>query len=183
MNKLFGVPLITLFVLSLGTTNAEIRRPILNKGMAASQVVSLWGQPSEIQEFEAKRQEVWRYGKGDSVTIHESKVISWEVRAIQMNDTTGVGSDIKSQKGDRLTGVSAKMVEPNNETQDLVREIAKELPSGPDVPMPDTAADPAAGNAVIPPPAAGVPIQPAQNGLYANPPAPGFQPYVATEED
>lgn len=151
--------------------------------MAASQVVSLWGQPTEIQEFEAKRQEVWRYSKGDSVTIHESKVISWEARTNEMNESFASGGDTHLQKGASRSGTVAKVVEPSNETRDLVREIAKELPSGPDVPMPDTATDPAAGNAVIPPPASGVPIQPLQNNLYANPPAPGFQPYVATEED
>jgi hypothetical protein len=183
MNKFLTISLITLGASSLGSAYAEIRRPMLNKGMAASQVVSLWGQPVEIQEFEAKRQEVWRYGKGDSVTIRESKVISWELRAAQINEITLSGSDQQVQKKDTLAGATAKVVEPNNETRDLVREIAKEIPSGPDVPMSDASGDPAAGNAVIPPPAVGVPIQPAQNGLYANPPAAGFQPYIATDEE
>ena len=160
---------------------AELRKAPLSRGMASKEVVSRWGQPDEIQEYETKRQEVWRYGKKDSVTIHESKVVSWVVNGQTSTEAERLARELKAASD--MKEVGAQVQEPN-ETRDLVSEIAREIPAGPDAPYVEPPSiDPATTTAIIPPAPPGVPPQPpAGGGLYANPPV-GFQPYVANDEE
>jgi hypothetical protein len=160
---------------------AELRKSPLTKGMAAKDVVAKWGQPDEIQEYETKREVVWRYGKKDSVKIRESKVVSWTMNGQTSGDAERLAREMLAASERREVESQAPVP---NETRELVSEIAREIPAGADAPYVEPPAlDPATNTAIIPPAPAGVPQQPpAAGGLYANPPG-GFQPYVATDEE
>ncbi len=169
------------FLLGMSLSYAEARRGDLSNGMSSRDVILQWGEPLEIQEQEVKQLEVWHYPKGDRVVVREGKVLSW----LRAGMPHGVHEEVRHAEPDAVARkVSAEAAFPaigtgGADTRDLVREIAKELPAGSDLPY--TEQPEAASPQGMPPAAAAVPAQPPQAGLYANPPAAGFQPYIANE--
>ncbi len=151
-------------------TFSESRLPTLRNGMISGDVVKLWGEPVERIEEEVKRRDVWLYPKGGKVVFHESRVIEWSAAA-------GTTQVVNSQNPPlKEVSPSPETVVLNPDTRDLVREIARELPSGPDVPFVESS-EPPVNVPVVPNPG-----QPMQNSLYANPPV-GNQAYLAADDE
>jgi hypothetical protein len=48
----------------------------LRDGMSMTEVLQNWGPPAERQEFEAKRENTWRY-TNSTVRFHDGKVVGW----------------------------------------------------------------------------------------------------------
>jgi hypothetical protein len=169
MNKIFVASLIMASVVTIPPESyADTRLPALKNGMISGDVVKLWGEPVERIEEEVKRRDVWHYPKGAKVVFHESRVVQWSGSVA----TTQIISQSEPQ---REVPPPPEAVVLNPDTRDLVREIARELPSGPDVPFVESSESPV-NVPVVPNPA-----QPMQNSLYANPPI-GNQAYLADDE-
>jgi hypothetical protein len=96
-------------------------------GATYGEVLSLWGEPSDKVEKEVKGQVVWYYPDGAKVVFKEGKVRSWR-------PTKALLAQQNDQQVSKIPPTPAVL---SGETRDLVRDIAKEVPSGPDVPMPD----------------------------------------------
>ena len=96
-------------------------RPISN-GMTGAEVLERWGQPKDRLERETKRRQVWIYDGEQEATFENGKVISFhESDAAQPVVAAPVEPEVKEN------------IVNQDSSSDLVREIAKELPSGPDV--------------------------------------------------
>jgi len=154
---------------------AERKWAPLKVGLRSTEVTKLWGLPAEREEQEIKRLEIWSYAPGVTVTLHEGKVVRWKVpEAIDpASNTDAVGNAPTDGKG-----VEPSAADLNPDTRDLVREIAKEVPSGPDVALPDAPEPPPA---VAPPPIAN--SMPQAGALQDQPPMiRGPQLYPPDEE-
>jgi len=95
-------------------------------GASYADVMTLWGQPTDKVEEGILNQTIWYYKDGAKVIFKNGKVRSFRatnaVRA-QQSAMEEVGSKVQ-----------ASVAELSGETKDLVRDIAKEVPSGPDAP-------------------------------------------------
>ena len=109
-----------------GDVYAESALPELTPGMSSKAVLDLWGEPTEREEQETKRLELWRYPKGALVVFHEGVVSDW-------NPVVSLISQRSVALREKPVGVKHTPVGVNQDTRDLVREIAREVPSGPDV--------------------------------------------------
>ena len=98
----------------------------INKGATLGEVIGLWGEPTEKIEKEIKHEVVWYYPQGAKVVFKNGKVVSWQPPASVLEAQAEKAASAAS-----ATPVSAQVA---RETQDLVRDIAKEVPSGPDAP-------------------------------------------------
>jgi hypothetical protein len=110
---------------------ADPRRADLQAGFSVPQVIQLWGEPKEKNELEVKRREIWRYPNGAFVLFSEGKVSEWRLTDAEM-------AQRQAEVEARVKVTSDNEVAANTDTRDLVREIAKEVPSGPDGPISDS---------------------------------------------
>jgi hypothetical protein len=95
------------------------------QGASIGEVIGLWGEPTEKIEKVLKHEVVWQYPQGAKVVFKNGKVAAWIPPA----------SVVQAQAEKAAAVVSTPVSEQvARETQDLVRDIAKEVPSGPDVP-------------------------------------------------
>lgn len=108
---------------------AEKPLPPLQKGASIKSVIEAWGVPTEKEDHEIKRLEIWRYPRGAFVEIREGHVHAW---ARSPED-----EEVKAAPAVPIDSNPVADQSVNPDTRDLVREIAREVPSGPDVPMPD----------------------------------------------
>ncbi len=98
----------------------------LTAGSSIGEVVGAWGEPTEKVEKGIKREVVWYYPQGARVVFKDGKVRSWlPPKELQRAERE------KAEQAAAATPASAEFA---RETRDLVRDIAKEVPSGPDVP-------------------------------------------------
>lgn len=136
---LFSVPLFAL--------QAETRLP-LAEGMTPSQVKAKWGEPKSVVEKEIRRERVWIYKDKKRVVFREGQLVSW--------DKSVPGEEITEIKQLNPPGYEETPFVETSDTLDLVRDIAKEVPSGPDSPGGGSSDAPN----LVPVPPAPVPAQP-----------------------
>lgn len=97
------------------------------EGASFGDVLGIWGEPVEKVEKDILRQVVWYYPDGAKVVFKDGRVRSWQptkaVRAIQ-----------EQQVGMAKAKAASTEVELSGEARDLLGDIAREVPSGPDIP-------------------------------------------------
>lgn len=134
---------------------AEKTKPPLQLGATTGQVLTSWGEPTEKIERELKHEVVWNYPQGAFVTFKKGQVIAYQIAGGQVVDAKSQARQIAAQQ----TVAAAPTEVIAGATRDLVRDIAKELPSSPDAPY--TEPPPQAGRAPSrnqpPPPPAMIP--------------------------
>ena len=138
---------------TLPAAHAETANEDLPPGATLPDVIKAWGQPLEKIEKGIKREVVWRYPQGAFVVFKDGKAVNW--RSLR-----GRTAD---QGEKALVASTVDTPAPQPEMGDLVRDIAREVPGGPDVPYSE------------PPPA-----QPP--GLIPNPAPGGGRPAVEPED-
>jgi hypothetical protein len=135
MNKhLAGIILSAAFftVCSSASIAADFSKKI-PVGASFGEVLGIWGEPIDKVEMSVKREVVWYYADGAKVVFKDGRVrASQPTKAIM-----ALQAEEAAAKRALITPASAEL---SNETRDLVRDIAKEVPSGPDVPGSDSAA-------------------------------------------
>lgn len=114
----------------------------LTPGATLGEVMDMWGEPKEKVEKGIKREVVWYYPQGAKVVFKDGKVKSWRPidAVVQAEQERQAAKAIVAPAADDVAG----------ETRDLVRDIAKEVPSGPDVPYVEPPAPPAGQPPLIP---------------------------------
>jgi hypothetical protein len=111
---------------AIGLSWADSRYPDLRSGSTYGQVFSHWGDPKEKVERGLKGETVWYYPSGGFVVFRRGKVVQWR---------SPFGASSVAEQPTLTETVSAVATEPiDSLTRDLVRDIAREVPSGPDVP-------------------------------------------------
>jgi hypothetical protein len=105
---------------------ADGRFPDLKNGNTIGQVFQLWGDPKEKIERELKGQVVWYYPNGAYVLFQGGKVIRWR--------SPSSGSMAEAQPAPKATVATVPTLAVDSATRDLVRDIAREVPSSPDAP-------------------------------------------------
>ncbi len=98
----------------------------LTPGASLGDVMGLWGEPTEKIEKGVKREVVWYYPQGAKVVFKDGKLKSWRPidAVVQAEREREAAKAVVAPASDEVAA----------ETRDLVRDIAKEVPSGPDVP-------------------------------------------------
>lgn len=132
----------------------------LEGGATLPEVLRAWGQPLEKVDRDVKREVIWRYSHGAFVKFKDGRVVDW--RSSRGRGPTSMKTVVEA------TPAGPK---PLGEMGDLVRDIAKEVPGGPDAPFSD-------------PPGGGAPGQPAIIPNQIPPAPPGDRrPAVSAESD
>jgi hypothetical protein len=112
----------------------------VRKGMALRDVLAAWGEPQERIVRSVKHELVWNYKQGARVVFKDGKVISFnEPRAVQALQEKKIA---KAAAAEKYAAAAAASVE----SKDVLRDIVRELPSGPDAPggdAPPASSDPA----------------------------------------
>jgi hypothetical protein len=111
-------------------------------GSSFGEVLGIWGEPVEKVEKSVKREVVWYYADGARVVFKDGRVRSSQ-------PTKAILAMKAQEEAERAVLQTPAGAELSGETRDLVRDIAKEVPSGPDGPASDSA--PAAANVGQPP--------------------------------
>jgi hypothetical protein len=102
-------------------------------GASFGDVLNLWGEPLEKVEKGVKHEVVWYYPDGALVVFKDGKARrSQPTKAI-----VALQAQLEAAKAVAGTPASAEI---SGEARDLVRDIAKEVPSGPDGPSGDSGA-------------------------------------------
>lgn len=145
MIKFFGCIFTTLLLLTVQGANAADFSRKIPTGASYADVMNLWGEPVEKVEEGILKQSIWYYKDGAKVVFKEGRVRSFRPT------NTVIAQQASLEEARRP--VDAAAVELAGETRDLVRDIAKEVPSGPDVPYvePPLAAQPPIVPNQIPP--------------------------------
>ncbi len=130
-------------------------------GSSYADVIGMWGEPIEKVEEGILKQTIWYYKDGAKVVFKNGRVRSFRA-------TNGVIAQQAALNEAQVPAQTAT-AELAGETRDLVRDIAKEVPSGPDAPYvePPVSGQPAIVPNQIPPGSRGAPpaIIPADDGL------------------
>lgn len=160
---------LSVVVLSLSTIPGAIAADLSKKipaGGSLGDVLASWGEPTEKIEKEVKREVVWYYPEGARVTFKDGRVKSWRAPdSIRQKDAeVAAAKALVTPIGEELTA----------ETRDLVRDIAREVPSGPDVPYVEA---PQAGGISQPPQGAN------QANMHSRNPQAGIAPAGIDLED
>ncbi len=111
------------------------------QGASIGEVIGLWGEPTEKIEKSLKHEVVWQYPQGAKVVFKNGRVAAWMPPA----------SVVQAQAEKAAAAVVSTPVSEQvaRETQDLVRDIAKEVPSGPDVPYVEPPQPPSQPPAIV----------------------------------
>lgn len=114
----------------------------LNAGATLGDVLGSWGEPTDKVEKSIKREVVWYYPQGAKVVFKDGKVKSWRPidALVQADREREAAKLVVAPTGQEVAG----------ETRDLVRDIAKEVPSGPDAPYVEPPAVPGAQPPLVP---------------------------------
>jgi hypothetical protein len=140
MNTLNKIILCLFFILTSELAFAGDLSKKVPAGSSYADVLSLWGEPVEKVEEGILKQTIWYYKDGAKVVFKNGKVRSFR----------STNAIIAQQAALEEAQASAQpaSAEVAGETRDLVRDIAKEVPSGPDVAIIEPPA--AAQQAIIP---------------------------------
>jgi hypothetical protein len=123
-NKLAILSLFVVLIPNVSLAGDLTRK--LQVGATLGEVLGSWGEPTEKVELAIKREVVWYYPQGAKVVFKGGKLKSWRP----------IDSIVQADKERERAKLEATPTgqEVAGETRDLVRDIAKEVPSGPDVP-------------------------------------------------
>lgn len=110
-------------------------------GASFGEVLGIWGEPTEKVDKNVKKEVVWYYPDGARVVFKDGKVRSSQ-------STKTIRATLEQQEASKAALATTTGAELSGETRDLVRDIAKEVPSGPDSPGMDSSV----GNIGQPPP-------------------------------
>ena len=89
--------------------------------MSPSEVRRIWGEPLDVTESETNRALVWLYANGNKAVFREAILVSWKEQ------------ETPSPQPEKVESAMNKPEDPVfSESRDLVREIAREIPSGPE---------------------------------------------------
>lgn len=99
----------------------------LKRGATLREVLAAWGEPDERIERGVKRELVWRYKDGSMVVLKDGRVSVFSSPAIE-----------KVEQAKRLeqAEVDKKPAADTSSSKDVLRDIVRELPSGPEGPSP-----------------------------------------------
>jgi len=125
--------------LALVSSASAQPKPALSNGLSKSEVSRLWGEPKEKTEQESHHKEVWRYPDTAKVVFIESKVSNWG-----FGDANEAIEKPKKKEPVPSKEIKLDPADGDPGTRDLVREIAREIPSGPDSPASNEPPPPAA---------------------------------------
>jgi hypothetical protein len=131
---------VALFVLLLGRSLvalAEKAKPPLQLGYRTGEVFTAWGAPTEKTERALKNEVVWDYPGGAFVTFKDGKVVAYRIAGGSIVDVKSETAAVAAQQ----TIAAAPTAVVAGATRDLVRDIARELPSSPDAPYVDSGPD------------------------------------------
>ncbi len=117
---------------------AEKTKPPLQLGTSTGHVLTAWGEPVERIERALKQEVVWSYPQGAFVTFKKGQVISYQIAGSQVVDAKSQARQVAAQQ----TVAAAPTEAIAGATRDLVRDIAKELPSSPDAPYTEPPSQP-----------------------------------------
>ncbi|MDC0358012.1 hypothetical protein OAO01_04280 [Oligoflexia bacterium] len=109
---------------------AEVDLSALEQGMHHSAVLKLLGPPTEKQEKETKREEVWKYEAAE-VVFHEGKVISWATNNAELDAQLILKT--KKVASDSDAHVAQKDSTDQVAVAEILSEIMREVPSQPAV--------------------------------------------------
>ncbi len=95
-------------------------------GASYAEVMGIWGEPIEKVEEGVLKQMIWYYKEGARVVFKNGRVRSFRpTNSVLAQQAAAVDAEVP---------VQSATTELAGETRDLVRDIAKEVPSGPDAP-------------------------------------------------
>jgi hypothetical protein len=117
-------------VLVEGAVAADFSKKIPS-GASFGEVLGLWGEPIDKVEKTVKREVVWHYPDGALVVFKDG-------RAKRSQPTKAIVTAQAQEAAAKAAVAAPAAVEISGETRDLVRDIAKEVPSGPDGPGGDS---------------------------------------------
>lgn len=128
----------------IGGSSAQAQANSANevrKGMVLRDVLAAWGEPHERIVRSVKHELVWNYKQGAQVVFKDGKVSSFkEPLSVQVVQEKRLAKAIAAEK-------SAASAAASVESKDVLRDIVRELPSGPDAQGggdgPPTSSDPA----------------------------------------
>lgn len=121
--SLVFVPFIGITSVQAQTSDTGVR-----KGMMLRDVLAAWGEPQERVVRSVKHELVWNYKQGARVVFKDGKVISFkEPFTVQALQEKKIAKAVAAEK-------SAAAAAASVESKDVLRDIVRELPSGPDVP-------------------------------------------------
>lgn len=141
MNKLFSFSFAVVLAGMVKVASAADFSKKIPPGASYADVITMWGEPVEKVEEGILKQTIWYYKDGAKVVFRNGRVRSFRpTNSILAHQATLEDAKVFAQPA---------ATELAGETRDLVRDIAKEVPSGPDVPY-------------VEPPAAQPPIVPNQ---------------------
>jgi hypothetical protein len=99
----------------------------LKRGDTLRQVLAAWGEPDERIERGVKRELVWRYKDGALVVFKDGRVKVFSSPATERIEQARKLEQAVAEKKTESEASSSK---------DVLRDIVRELPSGPDGPAP-----------------------------------------------
>lgn len=135
-----GLFLLPLSVVTSAHAQIQTDNRVRN-GMVLRDVLAAWGEPQERVERSVKHELVWNYKQGAQVVFKDGKVKSFkEPLAVQVSQEKKMAKAVAAEK-------SAAAAAASVESKDVLRDIVRELPSGPDSPgggdAPPASSDPA----------------------------------------
>jgi hypothetical protein len=99
-------------------------------GAPLREVLAAWGEPDERVVREVKHELVWNYKGGARVVFKEGKVLSYR---------TAESTQQQQAKKAAAAEAAKKTKTVSTESQDMLRDIVREIPSGADGPVPPDA--------------------------------------------
>lgn len=123
---------------------AEGKIPSLDRGMGYLDVIKAWGPPTEKQQFETKRRDIWYFPYG-KVSFFEGRVKDWALSAPSRGKVTTAALNTNRSGSRGMTGSDSLDSDPAL-VEEILEEIMREAPSADDKP----------GAPGVPPPPIGV---------------------------
>jgi len=122
----------------------------LSVGATLPEVMRVWGEPAEKINRDVKREVRWNYSQGAFVVFKDGKVIDWR-------SSRGRSPESLANKAEATKAADTAKVPENSAMGDLVRDIAREVPGGPDVPYSEPPSGGLVPNQIPPQPPGGRP--------------------------
>jgi len=120
------VPLLVVTASPL-TAVAEGAFEDLTVGDTLPEVMRVWGQPAEKINRDVKREVRWNYSQSAFVVFKDGKVIDWR-------SSRGRTPESLAKKATATKAPDTERSPESSAMGDLVRDIAREVPGGPDAP-------------------------------------------------
>ncbi len=99
----------------------------LTVGDTLPEVMRVWGQPAEKINRDVKREVRWNYSQSAFVVFKDGKVIDWR-------SSRGRTPESLAKKATATKAPDTERSPESSAMGDLVRDIAREVPGGPDAP-------------------------------------------------